>query len=388
MPDQSKPTVVNLRADFAMPTEQPEWWRYRHDVPPSNQAQIDAQGGFLSLPDALANLAPDPWAVEGLIPANSHGCIFGASMTGKTFVAIDIAMSIATGLPWHLSRFRTLRGPVLYLAHESQAGVVKRMAAWCRFHGARMRDETGRLLIPAFILQKPFPFWERSAADSLYVAVQKFMSIHGAPALIVNDTFVRAATPGDENSTRDMTVFLDHCERYVREPARATLLHVHHTGHAAPDRGRGASAIKGAMDFEYRVKAPEEGVIEFACTKQKEHDEEKPLYLRTRSVSLHGYNRAGSDDSSLVVERIDEAYRPERSRRLTERQAAIVAHLRSEYPHTEWIKITEARGSCAVAGLMGETNPYAQWPKIVGALVKKGAATTQGDYIAVADASH
>jgi hypothetical protein len=48
----------------------------------------------------LRNRPPLHWLVYKVIPMNAQALLFGPPWTGKTFDAMDLAMSVATGAPW------------------------------------------------------------------------------------------------------------------------------------------------------------------------------------------------------------------------------------------------------------------------------------------------
>src|SRR5436190_542492 len=81
--------------------------------------------------------APDPrWLVEGLIPEDSDVAIYAPFAAFKTFVAIDLAMSIAQGCK-ALGMFDVVEsGPVFFFAGEGYSSMVKKRAtAWEIGHG-------------------------------------------------------------------------------------------------------------------------------------------------------------------------------------------------------------------------------------------------------------
>ena len=53
------------------------------------------------------------------LPERSFTMMYGAPGTGKSFLAIDMALSVANGLPWH--GYETKQGAVLYIAGEGVA---------------------------------------------------------------------------------------------------------------------------------------------------------------------------------------------------------------------------------------------------------------------------
>ncbi|TGQ23926.1 AAA family ATPase, partial [Mesorhizobium sp. M00.F.Ca.ET.216.01.1.1] len=45
---------------------------------------------------------PEPaWLIDGLIQENTTALMFGKSNSFKSFLAIDIALSVASHRPWH-----------------------------------------------------------------------------------------------------------------------------------------------------------------------------------------------------------------------------------------------------------------------------------------------
>ena len=72
------------------------------------------------------------------MPKDDLVVLFGASGTFKSFLAIDMALHIAHGLPW-LGR-KTAAGSVVYVAAEGAGGLRKRLAAYARHHSISLAD--------------------------------------------------------------------------------------------------------------------------------------------------------------------------------------------------------------------------------------------------------
>jgi len=51
---------------------------------------------------------------------------------GKTFIALDMAFSVATGTPWQ--GHDTKQGSVVYIAAEGVQGMAQRIDAWKTYH--------------------------------------------------------------------------------------------------------------------------------------------------------------------------------------------------------------------------------------------------------------
>ena len=71
---------------------------------------------------------PVEWLVDGLLTAHGFAVLYGAPGIGKSFMSIDIALSVAYGTTWHDKV--TKQGAVLYIAAEGVGGLGKRVKAW------------------------------------------------------------------------------------------------------------------------------------------------------------------------------------------------------------------------------------------------------------------
>jgi hypothetical protein len=80
---------------------------------------------------------------------------------------------------------------------------------------------------------------------------------------------------GDENSNTDVGKLIIGLD-WLRARYDATIMLVHHTGHDATGRARGASALKGAMDFSYRLESPSSGTASLICDKAKDFNPPRP----------------------------------------------------------------------------------------------------------------
>ncbi len=93
---------------------------------------------FSPVGELLADRTPPQYLVKGLIEEGSLALLFGAPSSGKSFLALDLAASIAAGRDW--CGRRVSQGPVFYIAGEGHAGVRRRLAAWSQFHGIALGD--------------------------------------------------------------------------------------------------------------------------------------------------------------------------------------------------------------------------------------------------------
>ncbi|MFC6978789.1 AAA family ATPase [Microbulbifer taiwanensis] len=55
---------------------------------------------LIAVSDLIQNIRPVEWLVEGFIEQQCLALMFGDPGCGKSFIAVDIACSVATGRPW------------------------------------------------------------------------------------------------------------------------------------------------------------------------------------------------------------------------------------------------------------------------------------------------
>ncbi len=153
---------------------------------------------------------------------------------------------------------------------------------------------------------------ERSAASrsktltgksrQLSCAVADLAALHGPPALIIVDTLARNFGAGDENSTAEMGKFVAAMDRLRGNWSESVLLIIHHSGHSDKGRARGAMALKGALDFEYRIEK-EGGTISLSNTKMKDAEPPPQICFALTTVEL--------DDAASAVLVLSDAPAPQ-----------------------------------------------------------------------------
>jgi RecA-family ATPase len=244
-------------------------------------ANADGSRFKLYEPAELDTLPKPSWLIEGILPANALGVLYGAPSVGKTFVALSIALSIAAGHQW--CGKHTKSGSVLYVAAEGVSGMRLRIRAYQERHG--ITAERIRFLGEGFDL--------RRAAD-----IQKLTSTledaNFRPDLIVLDTLARLIPGADENHSKDMGEAIRAIEDLRRE-FEATVLLIHHTGKNG-DLERGSGALRGAADV--MIKCGTRGdrkLVSIECNKMKEAEQFKPATIKLERLII------SSTDSSLAV---------------------------------------------------------------------------------------
>lgn len=243
-------------------------------------------------------IAEIDWVVDGYLEADALSLIFGEPGKGKSFVAIDIALCVATGTPWHGQKVK--QGAVIYIAGEGHSGFARRARAWSIAKGV---DLTG---VPFFKSQRSCQLFDVASAHEVADAVREICEEAGvAPALIVVDTVARNMG-GDENSTPDMARFVEHLDALLRSPYKANVLLVHHSGKASPGQARGSTVLRGALDQEYMVDM-DVGTKMVTLANRKMKDGEVPPEKRfsIKQVGLGIHGREGNEIVGACLESVD-----------------------------------------------------------------------------------
>lgn len=191
-------------------------------------------------------LAAEPltWLVKGVIPKSGLGVLYGESGSGKTFIALDLALSLARGEMWHHKKVS--QAGVLYVAAEGGAGLSKRLAAYLNYHDLEEIDT------PFVVVPEPVNLLKEGDAqlETTCIAVSKDLT-HRV-GLIVIDTLNRSMPGGDENSSEAMGYVVDKASK-LSVATGAFVLIVHHSGKDKSRGARGHSSLRAAVDIELEV---------------------------------------------------------------------------------------------------------------------------------------
>jgi hypothetical protein len=103
------------------------------------------------------------------------------------------------------------------------------------------------------------------------------------PKLLVIDTLARNFS-GDENSTKEMSAFVNHCAAIGVDLQLAVLI-VHHAGKDTAKGARGSIALTGAVDLSVELRKSEDGkTASVFCRKMKDAEEFAPYGIKAVPV--------------------------------------------------------------------------------------------------------
>lgn len=196
----------------------------------------------------IQNLADPQWLIGDLIPEDSFSVIYGPPGSTKSFLALDLACCVATGIPWKDQPVR--QGKVMVCVGEGLRGLKWRLESWMLAHPEADPDLLEDNL--EIIEDVPHLLEKADTAMLLNTAIEMHEEEPDTDLkLFVIDTLARALVGGDENSAQDVGRAIDACEK-VRKATGATALVVHHSG-VEGTRERGSTALRGAADTSIQV---------------------------------------------------------------------------------------------------------------------------------------
>lgn len=207
------------------------------------------EGKTLPYFEALPELE---WLWLDLIAENSLFVMYGKQKSGKTFLALNLALSIAAnqrefcGRPIKWSR-------VLYvIAEGNDKEFAKRLKVWIdsfpKSERARIREYLKSNLkvvtCPVMVNQ----------AEHVAALVRRN---EGSWDLVVIDTYMRN-TSGNVNDPKDAVLFVNGCDT-IRQETGAAVLVIHHTGKDESRGAFGSMHLMGACDGAAVISKRENG---------------------------------------------------------------------------------------------------------------------------------
>lgn len=246
---------------------------------------------------------PVEWLIQDVLPRKGFSALFGPPGSFKSFVALDIAHSIATGTAWMGKEVAT-PGAVLYICGEGHGGVGARIRA-CRLHH---KTEPGAKV---YVIRHQLNL--RSSKEDiqqLHLAISNLVQREEIRFELVQvDTLARAFGGGNENDSSDMGAFIASLSK-IQRLLDCALQIVHHVGKDITKGLRGHSSLLGALDTELELQRLDAALQDnqyagsgnITITKQKDGSDGAKYGFRMVKVNLDN-GRLGFDNTqSLAVE--------------------------------------------------------------------------------------
>jgi phage/plasmid primase-like uncharacterized protein len=247
--------------------------------------------GWFAIGDFITDIKATDWKIKGVLEDKVLAVLFGQPGSLKSFVALSLANSIATGTKWFGHEVK--QGPVFYIVGEGINGIKKRCAAWSIGNKVDLKGA------PLYMSTSPMQALNQDSAKEVAMVIDEIAAIHGKPASIFIDTLARNFGPGDENSTADMSKFVATIDSVMGNDCLRLI--VHHTGHGNQQRARGNSSLVAAVDAEYRLVKNENKTVTMSNTKLKDEPEwSEDMVFSSRQVVV--CDKYEDDVTSIVLE--------------------------------------------------------------------------------------
>jgi hypothetical protein len=234
---------------------------------------------------SLLSSKPIKWRIKGVIPDSGIAAIYGHSGSAKSFLAIDMAMNVASGSDWF--GYRVKACPVVYVCLEGEAGLSVRIGAW---------KEKGKIPSRIKFIDQPLNLLNVKDVRDLVTAI-KTHEVSGG--LVIIDTLNRAAPGMDENSSVDMGNAIN-AAKLIQQGVGGLVLLVHHSGKDSSKGMRGHSSLHAALDAAIEVKRSGDD-REWSVAKAKDGEDGRSHTFRLQVVDM-GVDEDGDSITSCVIQ--------------------------------------------------------------------------------------
>lgn len=268
-------------------------WGYQPKDLEEAKAEAQARFKILSISE-LVNVKPPEWRIDGIFPCHGSSTLYGAYETFKTFIALDMTLSLACGLPWMGRDAKTCS--ILYIAGEGQVGLGIRAAGWLAAKGIEERQARFQALPEAVAIPSP------GDQDALLYAID---AMADRPEVIVLDTVTRMTGGGSLNDEKDAQAYVRGMDR-LRTVTGAHILNI---GHSGKDKERGilgSTVLPAAMETIICVERKDAALTLINANpkgKQKDGPNFEDIRLRRQVVD---FEHMGQALKTVVLELDDE----------------------------------------------------------------------------------
>ena len=275
-----------------------------------HQSEDQLSSREFMLKSDLALLPKPIWIIKDRVPNRGVLQMHGRSYTGKTFVAIDMVMSMMNGVPWLGMDFKLdvnndglAKDCVLYVLTEGLFDFRQRLDGWRKHKGG---DYDRLITLP----ERPYNFADASEWDRLFLNMEEDERVREMASrigMVVIDTQSNAITV-NENDNNEMARVASTLRR-MSAKMRCPILLIHHDPLGQNDEGgqrqtnriggRGAGSFGAAMDVVMALDPPGRGAEDSTLTWSKikaAKAPEVPTMFRLVDVEL------SADTSTAVCE--------------------------------------------------------------------------------------
>lgn len=241
---------------------------------PGVTAEIAKSIGFHDVQSFLETVKAAPAIIEGLLYQLGVVVLFGKAGIGKSYVVVDLAMSIACDRSEFHGRALKAKGlRVVILLFEGEYAIPRRMLAWMQEH--KMRPAPDRLLLRYDLAKLQDEQGFASLRDDL---------IRVGADIVIVDTLGAATAGLDEDKAKDMGPIIERLRALARDLNGMCLL-VAHPPKGNAETVRGSNVLECNTDGLIAVREEDEG-ISLVARKVRAGAAAKPIDLQFKTVEL------------------------------------------------------------------------------------------------------
>lgn len=252
-------------------------------------------------PQFLATVSADvDWLVDGVIQRGSNGFFCALPKVGKSWAAVDLALSLALGMPWIGFAVPSAVKTALITREDNPALTKWRMRHLLEGKGRTMADIEGRLYVNSREQSEEFRLDKPELLAGMIAGLKELK-----PEFLILDVF-NVLHCADENDNTEMRAVLEQLNILQREVG-CSIGVVHHFNKTAEgsmtQRLRGSSAIAGWAEWLIGIEA----------VPSEPHNRKMQFELKAASTPDPICYRVNTDESgrATVIERVE--WDPEKS---------------------------------------------------------------------------
>lgn len=265
-------------------------------------------------PQDLIDRPVPGWIIKDVLPKRGITMLYGQSGVGKSFAALDMAISLALGRKWQGQSVQKTK--TVYLVLEGGGYFKQRLEAAYKKYGISSVDLAGMIRFyepPIYDITTN----KDRARDFAQILVED--GYQGCQVIV--DTYAASQGGLDENSNSQAQQAINTL-KIIADGVQGGVMMVHHEGLVA-GRPRGATALTAAMDACIRMATykEKERVVKISMFKLKDGDKTKFKALCQLSSTPLGYLDSDMQEvTSLVLDTYEDRKPSKEVRKLTEHQ--------------------------------------------------------------------
>lgn len=229
--------------------------------------------------DARRQIKRIDWLVDGMIKQQSLVMFGGMPSGGKTYLAVELMLSVASGKPF-LGLHEVKQGDAVFVACEGRDSVLRRIGAWSHLKNGGIDVDNAYISSRELVVNAP---------DTADISIEQYVREMEAgdirPKVIFIDTMNYSLGSSKENDANDMTNYFSRIAHGLINKFGCVVVLLHHTSKDGADI-RGSSTIRGALDSLFLVSRDAAGIFTVKNDKHKDIDKLPPFYLEGRAVEF------------------------------------------------------------------------------------------------------